>query len=161
MREPFFCLANAMTPSRLTSSFAPCLPGLAAALLLLCSGPLLAQSQSGSPAVQRPNPERREALQRQQAEAMSRLSATRRQQYFADRRQLEKRISSQRLSQLSKAEDCFVKARDLAAIESCQRSQQDQAMEQRRRWMTERAELQRRFGMPSWGKDQRQQKKGA
>jgi hypothetical protein len=150
MREPFFCLANAMNPSRLTSSFAPCLPGLAAVLMLLCSAPLWAQSQSGSPTVQR-----------QQAEAMSRLSATRRQQYFADRRQLEKRISSQRLSQLSKAEDCFVKARDLAAIESCQRSQQDQAMEQRRRWMTERAELQRRFGMPSWGKDQRQQKKGA
>ena len=150
MREPFFCLANAMNPSRLTSSFAPCLPGLAAVLMLLCSAPLWAQSQSGSPTVQR-----------QQAEPMSRLSATRRQQYFADRRQLEKRISSQRLSQLSKAEDCFVKARDLAAIESCQRSQQDQAMEQRRRWMTERAELQRRFGMPSWGKDQRQQKKGA
>jgi len=100
-------------------------------------------------------------MQRQQAEAMSRLSATRRQQYFADLSQLEKRISSQQLDQLKKAEGCFVKARDLPAIESCQRSQQDQAMEQRRRWMTERAELQRRFGMPSWGKDQRQQKKGA
>ena len=37
----------------------------------------------------------------------------------------------------------------------------DQAMEQRRRWMTERAELQRRFGLPGWDKDQRQQKKGA
>jgi len=150
-----------MTPSRLTIPSASCLPGLAGALLLLCSGPLWAQSQSGSPAVQRPNPERREAMQRQQAEAMSRLSATRRQQYFADLSQLEKRISSQQLDQLKKAEGCFVKARDLPAIESCQRSQQDQAMEQRRRWMTERAELQRRFGMPSWGKDQRQQKKGA
>ena len=150
-----------MTSSRLISSFAPRLPGLAAALLLLCSGPLWAQSQSGSPTGQRPNPERREALQRQQAEAMSRLSATRRQQYFADLSQLEKRISSQRLDQLKKAEGCFVKARDLPAIESCQRSQQAQAMEQRRSWMTERAELQRRFGMPSWGKDQRQQKKGA
>ena len=148
MREPFFCLANAMTPSRLTSSFAPCLPGLAAALLLLCSGPLLAQSQSGSPAVQRPNPERREALQRQQAEAMSRLSATRRQQYFADRRQLEKRISSQRLSQLSKAEGCFVKARDLAAIQSCQRSQHQEVRQQRRQQMAELAELQRRYGLP-------------
>ena len=150
-----------MTPSRLTIPSVSCLPGLAAALFLLCSGPLLAQSQSGSPAVQRPNPERREALQRQQAEAMSRLGATRRQQYFADRRQLEKRISSQRLDQLGKAEGCFVKARDLPAIESCQRSQQDQAMEQRRRWMTERAELQRRFGLPGWGKDRRQQKQGA
>ena len=148
MREPFFCLANAMTPSRLTSSSAPCLPGLAAALLLLCSGPLLAQSQSGSPAVQRPNPERREAMQRQQAEAMSRLSATRRQQYFADRRQLEKRISSQRLSQLSKAEGCFVKARDLAAVQSCQRSQHQEVRQQRRQQMAELAELQRRYGLP-------------
>ena len=137
-----------MTPSRLTSSFAPCLPGLAAALLLLCSGPLLAQSQSGSPAVQRPNPERREALQRQQAEAMSRLSATRRQQYFADRRELEKRISSQRLSQLSKAEGCFVKARDLAAVQSCQRSQYQEVRQQRRQQMAELAELQRRYGLP-------------
>ena len=137
-----------MTPSRLTSSFAPSLPGLAAALLLLCSGPLLAQSQSGSPAVQRPNPERREALQRQQAEAMSRLSTTRRQQYFADRRQLEKSISSQRLSQLSKAEGCFVKARDLAAVQSCQRSQHQEVRQQRRQQMAELAELQRRYGLP-------------
>ena len=137
-----------MTPSRLTTSFAPSLPGLAAALLLLCSGPLLAQSQSGSPAVQRPNPERREALQRQQAEAMSRLSATRRQQYFADRRELEKRISSQRLSQLSKAEGCFVKARDLAAVPSCQRSQHQEVRQQRRQQMAELAELQRRYGLP-------------
>lgn len=139
-----------MTSSRLTIPSVSCLPGLAGALLLLAGGPLLAQSQSGSP-----------TLQRQQAEAMSRLSATRRQQYFAERRQLEKRISSQRLDQLSKAEGCFVKARDLPSIESCQRSQKDQAMEQRRRWMTERAELQRRFDMPGGGKDQRQQKKGA
>ncbi|MCP9776706.1 MULTISPECIES: hypothetical protein [unclassified Cyanobium] len=121
---------------------------MAAALLLLCSGPLLAQSQSGSPAGQRPNPERREALQRQQAEAMSRLSVTRRQQYFADRRQLEKRISSQRLSQLSKAEGCFVKARDLAAVQSCQRSQHQEVRQQRRQQMAELAELQRRYGLP-------------
>ncbi len=137
-----------MNPSRLTTSFAPCLPWLAAALLLLCSGPLLAQSQSGSPAGQRPNPERREALQRQQAEAMSRLSATRRQQYFAERRQLEKRISSQRLDQLNKAESCFVKARDLPAVQGCQRSQHQEVRQQRRQQMAEFAELQRRYGLP-------------
>ena len=137
MREPFFCLANAMNPSRLTSSFAPCLPGLAAVLMLLCSAPLWAQSQSGSPTVQR-----------QQAEAMSRLSATRRQQYFADRRQLEKRISSQRLDQLNKAESCFVKARDLPAVQGCQRSQHQEVRQQRRQQMAEFAELQRRYGLP-------------
>ena len=137
-----------MNPSRLTTSFAPCLPGLAAAFLLLCSGPLLAQSQSGSPAGQRPHPERREALQRQQAEAMSRLSATRRQQYFAERRQLEKRISSQRLDQLNKAESCFVKARDLPAVQGCQRSQHQEVRQQRRQQMAEFAELQRRYGLP-------------
>ena len=137
-----------MTTSRLTTSFAPCLPGLAAALLFLCSGPLLAQSQSGSPAVKPPNPEPREAVQRQQAEAMSRLSATRRQQYFAERRQLEKRISSQRLDQLNKAESCFVKARDLPAVQGCQRSQHQEVRQQRRQQMAEFAELQRRYGLP-------------
>ena len=137
-----------MNPSRLTTSFAPCLPGLAAAFLLLCSGPLLAQSQSGSPAGLRPNPERLEALQRQQAEAMSRLSATRRQQYFDERLQLEKRISSQRLDQLNKAESCFVKARDLPAVQGCQRSQHQEVRQQRRQQMAEFAELQRRYGLP-------------
>ena len=137
-----------MTSSRLISSFAPRLPGLAAALLLLCSGPLWAQSQSGSPTGQRPNPERREALQRQQAEAMSRLSVTRRQQYFDERRQLEKRISSQRLDQLNKAESCFVKARDLPAVQGCQRSQHQEVRQQRRQQMAEFAELQRRYGLP-------------
>jgi hypothetical protein len=53
-----------------------------------------------------------------------------------------------------------VPARDVDALQSCQRLLQDQAMEQRRRWMTERAEIQRRFGLPGWGKDQRQQKQG-
>ena len=121
---------------------------MAAALLFLCSGPLLAQSQSGSPAVKPPNPEPREAVQRQQAEAMSRLSATRRQQYFAERRQLEKRISSQRLDQLNKAESCFVKARDLPAVQGCQRSQHQEVRQQRRQQMAEFAELQRRYGLP-------------
>lgn len=107
----------------------------------------------------RPNPERRETMQRQQAEAISKLSSQQRQAYFAARRQLEQRVSVERLEQLSQAERCMVPARDVDALQSCQRNLQDQAMEQRRRWMTERAELQRRFGLP--GKDQRQQKQGA
>ena len=108
-----------------------------------------------------PNPERREAMQRHQAEAMAKLSSQERQAYFAARLQLEQRVSVERLDQLSQAERCMVPARDVEALQSCQRNLQDQAMEQRRRWMTERAELQRRFGLPGWGKDQRQQKKGA
>ena len=80
-----------------------------APLLLAGTLLILGFSQAGAAAFaegtgygRRPNPERREAMQRQQAEAIAKLS-----------------------------------------------SQQRQAMEQLR------------FGMPSWGKDQRQQKKGA
>jgi len=109
----------------------------------------------------RPNPERRETMQRQQAEAISKLSSQQRQAYFAARRQLEQRVSVERLEQLSQAERCMVPARDVDALQSCQRNLQDQAMEQRRRWMSERAELQRRFGLPGRGKDQGQQKQGA
>ena len=42
----------------------------------------------------------------------------------------------------------MVPARDVDALQSCQRNLQDQAMEQLR------------FGLPGWGKDQRQQKQG-
>jgi hypothetical protein len=123
-----------------------------APLLLAGTLLILGISQAGTAAFaegtsygRRPNPERREAMQRQQAEAIAKLSSQQRQAYFAARRQLEQRVSVERLDQLSQAERCMVPA---------------QAMEQRRRWMTERAELQRRFGLPGWGKDQRQQKQG-
>ncbi len=119
---------------------------LAGALLILGA------SQAGGGAALA-NPERREAMQRQQAEAMSRLSTSQRQQYFAARRALEQRSASQRLEQLSQAERCIVPARDRAAVESCQRSQQQQAMQQRRQQMADLAELRRRFGLPGWGKE--------
>jgi hypothetical protein len=130
---------------------------------------VLSMSQAGAAAFaegtsygRRPNPERREARQLQQAEAIAKLSIQQRQAYFAARRQLEQRVAVERLEQLSQAERCMVPARDVDALQSCQRNLQDQAMQQqRRRWMTERAELQRRFGMPGWSKDQRQQRKGA
>ena len=128
-------------------------PGLLAAVLaLLCSSPLLAQTQSQAQPQWR-NPERREAMQRQQAEAMSRLSASQRQQYFAARRELEQRGARQRLEQLSQAERCLVPARDLTAVERCQRTQQQQAMQQRRQQMADLAQLRRRFGLPGWGKE--------
>jgi hypothetical protein len=130
-------------------------PGLLAVVLaLLCSSPLLAQTQTQTQAKpQWRNPERREAMQRQQAEAMSRLSASQRQQYFAARRELEQRGARQRLEQLSQAERCLVPARDLTAVERCQRTQQQQAMQQRRQQMADLAQLRRRFGLPGWGKE--------
>jgi hypothetical protein len=128
-------------------------PGLVAAVLaLLCTSPLLAQTQTQIKPQWR-NPERREAMQRQQAEAMSRLSASQRQQYFAARRELEQRGARQRLEQLSQAERCLVPARDLTAVERCQRTQQQQAMQQRRQQMADLAQLRRRFGLPGWGKE--------
>jgi hypothetical protein len=136
----------------------PISPLLAAALLILgaslAGGAALAE---GNAYGQRPDPARREAIQRQQAEAMSRLSTSQRQQYFAARRNLEQRSANQRLEQLSQAERCIVAARDVAAVESCQRSQQQQAMQQRRQQMADLAELQRRFGLPGWGKGAGQQ----
>ncbi len=130
-------------------------PGLLAAVLaLLCTSPLLAQTQTKSQIQpQWRNPERREAMQRQQAEAMSRLSASQRQQYFAARRELEQRGARERLEQLSQAERCLVQARDLTAVERCQRTQQQQAMQQRRQQMADLAQLRRRFGLPGWGKE--------
>jgi len=137
-----------MTPSRLTIPSASCLPGLAAALFLLCSGPLLAQSQSGSPAVQRPNPERREALQRQQLEAMSRLSTSQRQRYFAELRDLQLRFFNERQNRLAEAERCVVPAWDRSALEGCQSSQDKLAKQQRRQQMADMTELRRHFGLP-------------
>lgn len=62
---------------------------------------ILGASQTGGAALaegnaygQRPDPACREAMQRQQAEAMSRLSNSQRQQYFAARRNLEQRSAN-------------------------------------------------------------------
>ena len=88
--------------------------------------------------------------QRPQAEAMAKLSSEQRQAYFAALRQLEQRLAAERLAQLSQSERCLVPAKGVAAIETCQRNLQEQRREQRRRWMAERADLQRRFGLPGW-----------
>lgn len=124
---------------------------LAAALLIL------GVSQAGGGAALA-DPERREAMQRQQAEAISRLSTSQRQQYFAARRNLEQRGAGQRLEQLSQAERCIVSAADLAAVETCQRRQQQQAMQLRRQQMADLADLRRRFDLPRWGKAAGQQR---
>jgi hypothetical protein len=125
---------------------------LAGALLVLtlgqAGGAALAQDAGKAYDGRRANPEVRAARQRQQAEAMARLSPQQRQQYFAARRQLEQRFSSERLNQLQQAERCLVPARDVAAIERCQQTNGTQAMEFRRDWHRERAELQRRFNLP-------------
>lgn len=136
---------------------------LAGTLLILSFGlagaPALAEND-GEGYGRRANPERREASQRQWAEAMAKLSPQQRQQYFAVRRQLEQQQAAQRLDQLQQAERCLVPASDVAAIERCQRSLKQQAMEARRLRMRELAELQERFGLPGWSK-RPQQKQGA
>ena len=126
---------------------------LAGSLLLLTlgqSGGSALAEDSGKGYGRRPNPEARAAMQRQQAEAMARLSRQQRQQYFAARRQLEQRFSSERLNQLQQAERCLVPARDVAAIERCQQTNQEQAMAFRRAQQREQAELQKRFNLPDW-----------
>lgn len=127
---------------------------LASALLVLTLGQAggAAQAQDSSKPYEnrRPNPEARAAMQRQQAEAMARLSPLQRQQYFAARRELEQRLSNQRLDQLQQAERCLVPARDVAAIERCQQSSQQQAMDLRRVWQREQAVLRQRFNLPGW-----------
>ena len=133
---------------------------LAGGLLILGAGQVggAALAEGGA---RNANPERRQAMQRQQAEAMSRLSKSQRQQYFTDRRLLEQRSAGRRLEQLSQAERCIVPARDLAAVESCQRSQQKLATQQKRQEMADLAELRRRFGLPRWGNGPAPQKQGA
>lgn len=136
---------------------------LAGTLLILsfglAGGPALAENDSEGYG-RRAHPERREARQRQQAEAMAKLGPRQRQQYFAARRQLEQHLSAQRLDQLQQAERCLVPARDVPAIERCQQSLKQQAMEAHRQRMRELAELQERFGLPGWSK-RPQQKQGA
>lgn len=120
---------------------------LAVALLNLglTGGPALAEAEGYG---RRPKAERREVRQRQQAEAMAKLSPLQRQQYFAARRQLVQRQSSQRLDQLQQAERCLVPARDVTAIERCQQTLKRQAMEAHRARMRELAELQERYNLP-------------
>jgi hypothetical protein len=96
----------------MTSRFFRARPLLLAAALLLLASPLHAIAAQN---------EGREALQRQRAEAMGRLSTQQRQQYFAAWRQLEQRQASQRLEQLEQSERCLVQARDVSAVETCQK----------------------------------------
>lgn len=95
--------------------------------------------------------ERRQAMLRQQAEAFSRLSEHQRQEYFTALEQLEQRRSRDQLQQLSEARRCMGQARDLSAIEACQRAQQDQRRQRGRERRAAMAELRQRFGLPEWG----------
>ena len=126
----------------MTSRFLRARPLLLAAALLLLASPLHALAAQD---------EGREALQRQRAEAMGRLSTQQRQQYFAAWRQLEQRQASQRLEQLEQSERCLVQARDVSAVETCQKRfiQGERTLRQAR--MRELGELQGRFNLPGWG----------
>jgi len=105
--------------------------------------------------------ERRQAMLRQQAEAISRLSEPQRQEYFAELERLEQRRSRDQLQRLSEARRCMTKARDVAAIETCQRAQQDQRKQQGRELKASMAELRQRFGLPGWGGRQRGSQPGS
>ncbi|MEB3263605.1 MAG: hypothetical protein VKJ66_04450, partial [Synechococcus sp.] len=104
------------------------LGGLLLGTLLLAGGAASAQPQSWSPwrpappqaPPQRPVEPSREAWERQQAQALERMSNWQRRTYFQDRRTLERRQSDQRLSLLSQAERCLDQARGLQAIQACQ-----------------------------------------
>lgn len=94
--------------------------------------------------------ERRQAMLRQQAEAISRLSTSQRQEYFTALERLEQRRSSEHLQQLAETRRCMTQARDLSAIETCQRSQQEQRRQQGRELKAAMAELRQRYGLPGW-----------
>jgi hypothetical protein len=117
-------------------------PLLLASALLLLASPL----QGGKALA-----EGREAMYRQQAQAMARLSTLDRQKYFAARRELEERQSAQRLEALKETESCTVTARDEAAVERCQKQFIRRSRESRRSQMNQLAELQRRYKLPGWG----------
>jgi hypothetical protein len=126
----------------MTVSFVRLRPLLLASALLLLASPLHGIAAQG---------EGREAMQRQRAEAMSRLSSQQRQQYFAARRQLEQRQATQRLEQLDQAERCLLQARGVSAVEICQkRSIQDRQTSRQGR-MRELGELHSRFNLPGRG----------
>lgn len=99
--------------------------------------------------------ERRQAMLRQQAEAISRLSERQRQDYFTELERLEQRRSRDQLQRLSEARRCMTQARDLSAIETCQRAQQEQRKQQGRELKSAMADLRQRYGLPSWGQRQR------
>lgn len=126
-------------------------PLLLAAALLLLASPL----QGGQALA-----EGREGAQRQQAEAMAKLTTQQRQQYFAARRDLEQRQSSQRLEALKESEGCVLKARDVAAVEGCQKQYLRKIKQARRNQMNQLAELQRRFNLPGWGAERGGDKDG-
>jgi hypothetical protein len=119
-------------------------PLLLAAALLLLASPL-----NGGKALA----EGREAIQRQQAEAMTKLSTQQRQQYFAGRRELEQRQSAQRLEALKESESCVLKAGDGGGVERCQKQFIRRTKESRRSENTKLSELQRRFNLPGWGSE--------
>ena len=124
-------------------------------LLLTCSLTVLAAGQPGLAApgdgpagrLGRRGPQW-EAMRRQRAEAISRLSNEQRQAFFTELERLEQDRSRERLNQIARLKSCMVQARGLAEVESCQNAMQDsrrQAMQQRRSAM---ASLRQRFGLP-------------
>lgn len=133
-------------------------------LLLVTALVILGGTQAGDAAPgggSKPGGERRQAMLRQQAEAISRLSSSQRQEYFTQLERLEQRRSSESLRQLSETRRCMTQARELSAIEACQRTQKEQRQQQGRDMKAAMQELRQRFGLPGWDGRQRGSQKGA
>jgi len=144
-------------------SLAPMSRPLLLAFALVVLGGVQAGEAAPGGGKSQPPGERREAMLRQQAEAINRLSDRQRQAYFTELERLEQRRSRDQLEQLSQTRRCMEQARELAAVEHCQRAMQEQRRQQRRQLRTAMAELRQRYGLPGWRgrKDDQPGPKGA
>lgn len=120
-----------------------------AAALLLGSGTALAQQPPG-PGPNGPHQEQRQVMQRQQVEALTRLSPSQRRAYVQAQRSLEQRLHGRRITLMDQSERCLGQAVSQEAVQACVQTSQRSRMELRRQEMTEMMEIQRRFGLPGW-----------
>ena len=89
-------------------------------------------------------------MQRQQVEALTRLSPSQRRAYVQAQRSLEQRLHGRRITLLDQSERCLGQAASQEAVQACAQAGQRSRMELRRQEMTELMEIQQRFGLPSW-----------
>ena len=89
------------------------------------------------------------SAQQQEAMALARLSTPGLRDYFDARRQLERRGSEQRLSDLRQLEDCLERTRLRSGAETCLAQGRQRQWQQRQQWQTELAGLRQRYGLPN------------
>ena len=89
------------------------------------------------------------SAQQQEALALAQLSTPVLRDYFDARRQLERRGSEQRLSDLRQLEDCLERTRLRSGAESCLAQGRQRQWQARQRWQLELAGLRQRYGLPN------------